>query len=161
MTLKMNIGSRLPSPSRGGCVDAGSSHGDDVNGSVLIVEDCAALADLEAELVVACQKIATVARDGSEALTRLSRESFDLVLLDLGLPKVAGQDVLDSLAVDGSLKRIPVIVVSGEIDRLQRTPQVVAVFSKPFLPDQLLSAIQFALAVTQEKVQCRQEYQWG
>ena len=50
-------------------------------------------------------------RDGSAAETVLRNEVYDLVLLDLGLPKKQGLDVLKSLRAKGN--RIPVMIVTA------------------------------------------------
>jgi CheY-like chemotaxis protein len=53
------------------------------------------------------------AEDGEEGL-RAARESIpDLILLDMMLPRVSGLDVLRALKLDGLVKHIPVIVLSG------------------------------------------------
>lgn len=56
-----------------------------------------------------------IARDGEEAINFLkSGESNhpDLVLLDLNLPRVNGQEVLKFIKETESLKRIPVIILT-------------------------------------------------
>jgi CheY-like chemotaxis protein len=116
-----------------------------MNLSVLIVEDAADLADMEANLVIASGGRPTVVLDGGDALAALRRTNYGLILLDLSLPRVDGQAVLDYLVGDETLNRIPVIVVSGEIERLRPTPQVVAVFEKPFGPLDLGDAIRAIL----------------
>jgi two-component system response regulator RegX3 len=52
-----------------------------------------------------------IARDGQEALTLFSRESFDLVLLDLMLPKLSGLDVCRSIRGHSD---VPIIIVSAK-----------------------------------------------
>lgn len=61
----------------------------------------------------------SVARDGEEALAFLRRQGEfadaprpDIILLDLGLPKMNGAEVLAEIKKDPSLKRIPVIVLT-------------------------------------------------
>lgn len=61
----------------------------------------------------------SVARDGEEALAFLRREGEfvdaprpDIILLDLGLPKMTGTEVLAEIKKDPTLKRIPVIVLT-------------------------------------------------
>ena len=61
----------------------------------------------------------SVARDGEEALAFLRRQGVfadaprpDIILLDLGLPKKNGVEVLAEIKVDPALKRIPVIVLT-------------------------------------------------
>ena len=69
-----------------------------------------------------------IAVDGEEALDFLRRKSHhenaprpDLVLLDLGLPKIAGIEVFNQVKRDPLLKQIPIIVLSGA-DRDQLPP---------------------------------------
>jgi len=73
-----------------------------------------------------------VAADGAAAMKTIEqyragtlRPLPDLVLLDLNLPNVSGQDILRALKADPDLKSIPVIVLSGsksqdEIDSVYR-----------------------------------------
>jgi CheY-like chemotaxis protein len=100
--------------------------------TVLVVEDSPPIAALEADLVLASGRQALVAPDGAAALALLEDTDVDLILLDLNLPLLSGQAVLDRLTDDPRLGGIPVIVVSGSLTDLHATPQVVAVFDKPF-----------------------------
>ncbi|HUA86727.1 MAG TPA: response regulator [Bryobacteraceae bacterium] len=61
-----------------------------------------------------------VAADGAAAMETIEhyrdgtlRPLPDLVLLDLNLPNVSGQEILRTLKADPQLKSIPVIVLSG------------------------------------------------
>jgi chemotaxis family two-component system response regulator Rcp1 len=60
-----------------------------------------------------------VVEDGQEALDFLHRRGRyadavrpDLILLDLNLPKISGQDVLAEVKADKELRRIPVVVLT-------------------------------------------------
>ena len=53
----------------------------------------------------------SVARDGQEALNIFSDKKFDLVLLDLMLPKLSGLDVCRSIR---NLSDVPIIIVSAK-----------------------------------------------
>jgi CheY-like chemotaxis protein len=109
--------------------------------TVLIVEDCADIARMEADLVLMCDYAPIIAFDGVEALATLACTSVDLILLDLNLPRLDGQAVLDYLAADPSLSRIPVIIVSANLAPLRATPQVIRIMQKPFDINELLTAI--------------------
>ena len=52
--------------------------------------------------------------DGGEALEVMRAGEADLVLLDLRMPKVTGWEVLTERAAAPELRKIPVIVISGE-----------------------------------------------
>ena len=58
--------------------------------------------------------------NGREALDRLHRERFDLLLLDLEMPEMDGFAVLAQLAADPALRDLPVIVTSS----IEGVPQV-------------------------------------
>lgn len=53
-----------------------------------------------------------VVRDGEEAIAMLSQRTFDLVLLDLRMPKIDGFEVLRFAKQTDFLKRIPIIVLT-------------------------------------------------
>ena len=79
-----------------------------------------------------------IAEDGEQALQLLGSQDFDLVLLDVMMPKVDGYQVLQQLKADGRLHNIPVIMISAlnEIDSVVRCIELGAVdyLSKPFDP---------------------------
>lgn len=58
--------------------------------------------------------------DGFEGLTQLASQRFDVVILDLKMPKVDGFEVLAQMRRQPGLSKTPVIVVSNsglEVDR--------------------------------------------
>jgi DNA-binding response OmpR family regulator len=61
---------------------------------ILIAEDDAPLASFIAKTFTAEDHTTDVAGDGEEALRRLAKETYDLLVLDLNLPVVAGSQVL-------------------------------------------------------------------
>lgn len=83
---------------------------------VLLVEDLSADAILlrEALLDVGMGDELTYVRDGQDALDELmsGRPLPQLVLLDLNLPKVSGQSVLEAIRADQRLDTLPVVVLS-------------------------------------------------
>ena len=93
-----------------------------------------------------------VVEDGEQALQYLRREGRfagakrpDIVLLDLNIPKINGHEVLRAMKRDESLRRIPVVVVSGS-DRPKDVnnaydEQVSAYVVKPTDPDEYFAAI--------------------
>ncbi len=60
---------------------------------VLVVDDDADLSDLFAELITHHGHAVTVARDGETAIAAALEESFDVALIDLGLPRMDGYEV--------------------------------------------------------------------
>ncbi|MEZ4399691.1 MAG: response regulator transcription factor [Kofleriaceae bacterium] len=86
---------------------------------ILVVEDDEAIATgLSLNLRLAGHR-ATVVGDGDAALTTIAGQVFDLVLLDINLPRKNGLDVLAALR--GADNFVPVIVLSardGEYDKV-------------------------------------------
>ena len=56
---------------------------------------------------------ATLAADGMDALWRLERENFDVVLLDLGMPTLDGFGVLEAINAGSAADNPKVVVVSA------------------------------------------------
>jgi two-component system response regulator len=93
----------------------------------------------------------SVAADGQHALDLLyadamaGAERIGLILLDLGLPKVDGREVLKRIWGDRRLRQIPVIVLTGsdEDEDMVRSYKsgAVAYLRKPVQVDQLLRAV--------------------
>jgi CheY-like chemotaxis protein len=87
---------------------------------ILHVEDNPGDVDLLAEVLgaLSVRTSITVARDGVEALERLASGSasgrpFDLVFLDLNLPRKHGREVLAEMKGSPDLKHLPVVVLSS------------------------------------------------
>jgi sigma-B regulation protein RsbU (phosphoserine phosphatase) len=80
----------------------------------------------------------SVADDGEAAIELLRTQEFDLVLLDVMMPKLDGYQVLERLKAEGRLHDIPVIMISAlnEIESVVRCIELGAVdyLSKPFDP---------------------------
>jgi phosphoserine phosphatase RsbU/P len=97
------------------------------------------------------------AQDGEEAIACLERAAFDLVLLDVMMPKVDGYGVLTWLKEQARLRDLPVIMVSAlnEMNSVVRCIELGAVdyLLKPFNPV-LLKA---RLGATLEKKRLRDE----
>jgi CheY-like chemotaxis protein len=88
---------------------------------ILFVEDSLADARLTIEALKngAVKHRLTLVRDGIEAMEFLQREGRfaraprpDLILLDLGLPKKDGREVLEEIKAEGNLKTIPIVIVT-------------------------------------------------
>lgn len=78
---------------------------------ILIVEDEKPLARVISLKLNSAGYATTTVFSGDEAIAILSKEVFDLIILDLVMPKVDGFSVLTSLNKSGS--KIPVIVSSN------------------------------------------------
>jgi DNA-binding response OmpR family regulator len=78
---------------------------------ILIVEDEQRIASFVSKGLRAEGHATTVVTDGREGLDQALSGDFDLMVLDIGLPRLDGFDVLDQLRSQGS--RMPVIVLTA------------------------------------------------
>lgn len=80
---------------------------------ILLVEDEKILSDLlEKKLKEEGYGVA-VAPNGEVGLSKMKKEDFDLVLLDILMPKMGGFEVLEEMQKDPRLKKFPVIIISN------------------------------------------------
>jgi CheY-like chemotaxis protein len=61
-----------------------------------------------------CQASRSPWADGIEALYQLDSELPDLVVLDLGLPRLSGRDVQQDIFANPRTRHIPILVVTGD-----------------------------------------------
>jgi len=91
----------------------------------------------------------TTADDGESALELLRRQEFDLILLDVMMPRMDGYQVLQHLKAEGRLHNIPVIMISAlsEINSVVRCIELGAVdyLAKPFDPVLLRARVSASL----------------
>ena len=82
-------------------------------GRLLIVDDNDINRDILRRLLESQGHQVADAPDGEQALELLGRRSFDLVLLDVVMPRMDGFEVLMRLKADSRLREIPVIMISA------------------------------------------------
>lgn len=81
---------------------------------VLVVEDDRHTRELFRTTLRAEGFNVVAVEDGIEALTYLDTHTPSAVVLDLGLPRLHGRDVLAEMGAQGLTRMVPVIVVTGE-----------------------------------------------
>ena len=82
--------------------------------SVLVVDDEASIRRTLREILEYEDLYVEEAEDGEEALKRLQEGRYDVVLLDIKMPKRDGMEVLEILA--DSMPELPVVMISGHAD---------------------------------------------
>jgi len=91
------------------------------------------------------------ASNGKEALELLHEQWIDIILTDVNMPVMNGEEFVSHLAQDELLRTIPVLVVStdGSEHRVQRMMSLgaKAYVKKPFTPEQLRSTMEKLLGV--------------
>jgi DNA-binding response OmpR family regulator len=114
---------------------------------VLVVEDNVDTRGMYASFFGAEGFRVVEAGDGVQALQRLAGERPDVMLLDLGLPRMSGVQVLRAIREQEALKTLPVVVVSGQLDLLNAADEIAADFvcPKPCEPQDLLRVVRAVL----------------
>jgi len=92
---------------------------------ILLVEDEEIMIDLLQRKLTKEGYEVSVARDGEEGLKLMREVKPTLILLDIVMPKMGGFEVMEEMAKEPELKKIPVIVISNsgqpvELDKAQK-----------------------------------------
>ena len=111
--------------------------------NILIIDDDAHINDIVSKALQSEGYSVSSAYSGTEALLLLSQSKPDLVLLDLMLPGLSGEELLPQI------KDIPVIVVSAKADVTDKVELLIGgavdYITKPFHMEELLARIMVQL----------------
>ena len=112
---------------------------------ILIIEDEKPISDLIKMSLLGEGYHCTCAYDGQEAADIIENESFDLILLDIMLPKIGGYELLEYL----NFYHMPVIFLTAKADVSDRVKGLKAgaedYISKPFEIAELLARVETVL----------------
>lgn len=121
---------------------------------LLVVEDDSGTRELLRELLLEEGHKVKMAQNGKEALEWVTKETFDLVLTDLGMPEMDGIELLKTLRRIAPDMRV--IVVTGRADLEARarvkSPWAYDYVTKPFHPHTILEKVSRALAKKTDKL---------
>lgn len=111
----------------------------------LIVDDTAELRELMARMVVRAGHVAEEAADGVEATEALASQRYDVMLLDLSMPRMSGEDVVRWLHANpdraGGMRTVVVTAWGGERRGTLQELGITTVLTKPFRLRQFLDLI--------------------
>jgi DNA-binding response OmpR family regulator len=115
---------------------------------LLFVDDDAALREVVKNQLTAQGYLLDEAADGLEAIERLKKEKYDLMLLDINMPGKSGMDVLKYMQEAPSKCRV--IMLTGRVGFSIATETLKLgadeYITKPFSLDYLLDSIRRVLA---------------
>jgi DNA-binding response OmpR family regulator len=86
------------------------------------------------------------AADAEDAIAFLQKDTCDLILLDLLLPKMQGDELCKKLKSDDKYKNIPIILFTASTIRTNFPEKIEEIgaddcITKPFEPEELLSKV--------------------
>jgi len=120
---------------------------------VLIVDDEKKIVDVVASYLESNGYNTIVAYDGENALSMFEKMSPDLVILDLMLPKISGEEVCKSIR---RTSRVPIIMLTAKIDEDEKINGLNIgaddYVTKPFSPRELIARVKSLLRRTDEGV---------
>lgn len=121
--------------------------------TILIVDDDKSLRDFLKKTLTDLNFNVMVADDGAEALEMVGKKLPDLVILDLGLPKVSGETVCVEIKKNHPEIVVIILTAKSESADAAHSLQIGAddYMSKPFTIEELLARIEARLKTTEEK----------
>ncbi|MFN3739971.1 MAG: response regulator [Thermodesulfovibrionales bacterium] len=87
--------------------------------------------------------------DGADALLKLRKDSFDLIVLDLMLPGIDGLEILRLIRADSRLSHLPVLLLTAKTEEIDRVIGLEMgaddYVTKPFSPRELIARVKALL----------------
>jgi sigma-B regulation protein RsbU (phosphoserine phosphatase) len=102
-------------------------------GHILVVDDDALNRDMLSSRLMRLGHTVSSAADGLEALERVRQQRFDLVLLDVMMPRLDGYGTLKRLKADEEWRHLPVIMISA-LDDLSSVVRCIEAGAEEYLP---------------------------
>lgn len=101
---------------------------------VLVVDDDEPIRLMLRAVCKRLQYACDVAREGAEALEKIDLQMYDVILLDLMMPRVSGQEVIEAIRVRDPRPSVIVVTAQGprQTAPLENDEIVSAVIRKPF-----------------------------
>lgn len=116
--------------------------GDGVMNRILIVEDDLSIAKLQQDYLEVAGFEVNICTDGVQGLNAIKETEFDLIILDVMLPKIDGFSILRSIQ---DVKDIPVLMVSAKKDEIDKIKGLSLgaddYITKPFSPGELVARV--------------------
>lgn len=89
------------------------------------------------------------AGNGEEALARLTDRSVDVILTDINMPKMNGEELLKRLETDQRLRKVPILVISTDATKARILKMLSlgaqGYVTKPFAPEALREELERVL----------------
>jgi len=116
--------------------------------AILIAEDEASIRELMDLILTQAGFDVSTAPDGKAALDLIKRSRFDLVLLDIHMPRMSGLDVLGAMGRLAYMPRVLMVTANTAAESVREAVGLgcSGYIAKPFAPAVLVARVHKALA---------------
>ncbi len=104
-----------------------------LGGRLLVVDDNELNRDMLSRRLIRLGYTVASAENGRQAWSEFAAEPFDLMLLDIMMPELDGYQVLERLKAAGTLRDLPVIVLSA-LDEVESAVRCIEIGAEDYLP---------------------------
>jgi two-component system, OmpR family, alkaline phosphatase synthesis response regulator PhoP len=119
--------------------------------TVLVVDDEPRIATIAADYLRHAGYLVLIASDGTEALETARSKRPDLIVLDLGLPRLSGLDVARTLRAETA---VPIVMLTARVEESDRLLGLELgaddYITKPFSPRELVARVKAVLRRTEK-----------
>jgi len=118
------------------------------NSTVLVVDDEPSVGDALSVILSESGYQAVLATSGRSAQDEADKRTFDVAIIDVGLPDISGLDLLSYLLVRNTKLRIIMITAHPTPGLTEEATRLgaVDVLLKPFSPSDVLDAVRIAVS---------------
>ncbi len=113
---------------------------------ILVVDDSRVTREVMKVFLIARDVEVVEAADGAEALAKVRANPPNIVLADLGMPRLDGCGLCEAIRSDPRTRDVPVVIITSSQDeesgRRAQAAGAREVLRKPVQPKQLLDALQ-------------------
>jgi DNA-binding response OmpR family regulator len=118
---------------------------------VLIIEDERELRQVLMARIESAGYDVVGVEDGEKGLAAIKGEKPDLVILDLVLPRLSGEEILQRIKGDKKFITLPIIVLTAQfitpaVDKMLKGYAGVELIQKPYEPGDLIQCIEKGLS---------------
>jgi CheY-like chemotaxis protein/HPt (histidine-containing phosphotransfer) domain-containing protein len=116
---------------------------------ILVVDDIIMNQEISREILEKAGAVVETAQNGLEALEKINRQQFDLILMDLQMPEMDGYQATQAIREKFDFSQLPIIAFTAHASREDQHKclglKMNDYLAKPFKPDNLLKIISYWL----------------
>lgn len=86
------------------------------NKKILMIEDEEVFIDIFGGKLIQDGFDVTFAKNGAWGLREATEKKFDLIMVDMVMPAMSGEEIIAKLKIEDETKNIPIVVLSASVD---------------------------------------------